>query len=396
MKKRSRPSASASSAPGARSLFDLLPTDVAVYALSFLSLRERFLLTSLSKSLRRLLTARPDPVANRLLFPHTQHVPLAENLAAVSRCVVGAEKTKLSWTASKATFRCVAWGDGLGFVGEKTSKGGVVRCLSIGEEGKKLAWVHERMYQVAEGVKTSVNSLNCSNSRLFVGVSKPTCAVHCFDVASGAKLCQYASHKDSVFAIAVNKTLCFSGGGQNDNMLFASDLETQKVLWKVEHGGSVRGLDVAAENVVLSGSLCGRARVIDVRTGTSGNSVHMGGETVHGVAFLVENPLQFLVSTGRPSCCVRRWDMRAAASSDVAEHSGGVSSIVANAYAVASADYDGNVGLTSLSLAGRKKTVFSHSKTADGKNCDIHSLAACAPNVFLHCQGPDVVVHAFK
>ncbi len=378
-----------------RSLFDRLPTDVAVYALSFLTLRERFLFTSLSRSLRRLLAARPNPRMNDDLFPHTCHVPFAENLAAVTREVKGAVFSKLAWTASKAVFRCVAWGEGRGFVGEKMSKGGVVRSFSV--DGERLAW-RERVYLVGEGVKTSVNSLTCAHSRLFVGVSKPTCAVHCFDVESGAKLCQFASHKDSVFSISVNRSMCFSGGGQNDNMLFASDLETQQVLWTVAQLGSVRGID-STEQVVVSGSLDGRVRQMDARTGKVVSILAMSGETVHGVDLLrhMTDPREVVFSTGRPSCSVRRCDMRKPLEyAELSVHSDGVSCVVANAYTVAAADYGGNVGVVSLAQHGTRGAVFSRSATADGKNSDIHSLAACAPNVYFHCQGLDVVVHAFK
>jgi WD40 repeat protein len=397
MKKRAR--AASNAAPNKardQSLFDTLPTDVAVYALSFLSLPERFLFTGLSRSTRRLLTARPHPRMNAAVFPHTQHVPFADNLAAATKVASGAVITKLAWTKSLRTFRCVAWGEGRGFVGQKLSFGGVVRCFSVEGPTHALAW-RERVYEVDEHAKTSVNSLHCGNSRLFVGVSKPSCAVHCFDVESGEKLCQYASHKDSVFSISVNRSMCFSGGGQTDNMLLASDLETQQVVWSVAQMGSVRGID-STEQVVVSGSLDGRVRRMDVRTGQVVSLLAMSGATVHGVDLLRnrDDPRDVIFSTGRPSCSVRRWDMRKSEFFEIASFGDGVSSVVANAYAVAAADYQGNVGLTSLLNPQPRKTVLSRSVTADGKNCDIHSLATCAPNVFFHCQGSDVVLHAFK
>jgi WD40 repeat protein len=396
MKKRGRAvSKAAPTKAGDKSLLDSLPTDVAVYALSFLSLPERFLFTGLSRSTRRLLTARPNPRMNTAVFPHMQHAPFADNLAAATKNVSGAVITKLAWNESKATFRCVAWGEGRGFVGEKLSKGGVVRCFSVEGPTRAPAW-RERVYRVDENVKTSVNSLHCGNSRLFVGVSKPSCAVHCFDVESGEKMCQYASHKDSVFSISVNCSMCFSGGGQTDNRLLASDLETQQVVWSVAQMGSVRGID-SSEQVVVSGSLDGRVRRMDVRTGQV-VSLLISGATAHGVDLLRnrDDPRDVIFSTGRPSCSVCRWDMRKSEFFEIASFGDGVSSVVANAYTVAAADYQGNVGLTSLLRPQPRKTVLSRSVTADGKNCDIHSLAVCAPNVFLHCQGSDVVLHAFK
>ncbi len=207
--------------------FALLPTDVVWYLFSFLSTREIFLLTSCCRHLRALLCARRSEQHKYALFPNARKDDdLKVLLSLVSReRKLGPQRVVQGGALEGLTVRCVAsssQGDYC-FAGCKNSTGVVVAWNDGLFDDARLIRISEK--------KTSVNALKCFNDRLFVGVSKPTCAVHCVDFESGNVLCQFTSHKDSVFAIAVNESKCFSGGGQNDKMLHCSDLETQSVLW---------------------------------------------------------------------------------------------------------------------------------------------------------------------
>lgn len=78
--------------------------------------------------------------------------------------------------------------------------------------------------------------------------------------------------------------MCLSGGGQTDKELKCCDLETQTSLWSFSHGGSVRGID-CNERVCVSGSLDGRVRLFDLRTGSVSSAMRLSTSTIHSVQF---------------------------------------------------------------------------------------------------------------
>jgi F-box domain len=256
-------------------LFSLVPVDVMWYLFKFLSPRDIFLFASCCRSLRALLTARRSDELRMCLFPRSNRDDVFSSLLSLSTSFNKVGK-RVTEDLEGLVVRCVASSGQSCFAGAKNAAG-VVVCWNKDEKFERGKRVN-----VSEK-KTSVNSLCSKNGRLFVGVSKPTCAVHCVDVESGKVLCQFQGlfyppslsplfsllyslssilsplfslhsslsiylfsslfsllfplfsfsqgHKDSVFAIAVNQRECLSGGGQNDKVMKCSDLETQTVLW---------------------------------------------------------------------------------------------------------------------------------------------------------------------
>ena len=285
--------------------------------------------------------------------------------------------------------RSVASSSNVGFVGEKTR--GLVHAFDL--DSLKLI----RSFEIQNGgKKTSVNSLALSadGARIFAGCSSPSRQVHCFDFNDGSELCKFPSHVDSVFAIALNQSSIFSGGGQNDKWLRAADLETQKSIFSYVHKGSVRGLDTCGENLLISGSLDNKVRLFDLRSQNCVNEIKLPA-TVHGVAFCKFDPNRFVCSTGRSDNSVYLGDFLHSAKpedfSALSTHKNGVSSFVHCAYATVSADYDGSVYFNQKNV---KKPLVS--KTSFG---EIHSLAAgdgsSHVQVF-HAAPSGIGLHVFK
>ena len=400
MGKRGRKSVSSAEALGPDS-FSLLTRDVVLKIMTFLSFRDKFVLCRISKQMISLLHNSKvwDELHRELFFAtHRSSRDYSNYLQDVEEAFMmsSVSTREVQLFKDDVTMRCVAFGgSNLGYVGEKTK--GLVHSFDVTSAGGgsqkkknkgKLTPIVQTYVVQNGGKKTSVNSLklNADFSRLFVGVSKPTVRVHCFDIESGQELCTYPQHVDSIFAIAVNSTCVMSGGGQTDKNLIISDLESQAKLMTHPHKGSVRGLD-CTENLVLSGSLDGYVRLFDLRTGNCEKSRKFPS-TCHGVSFLRQNLDRFVCTTGRSDNSVYMCMNDFEDTRLVSKHKNGVSSAYIDGFSCVSADYDGT--LIKHSLYSKKSIT---SKTNSG---EIHSLAAISPSSFFHANLSGALIHTFK
>ena len=127
------------------------------------------------------------------------------------------------------------------------------------------------------------------------------------------------------------------------------------------HGGSVRGLD-CNDRMVVSGSLDGRVRMFDIRSGDVTSTIRLSNATIHAVQLVEALDHRVFFSTGRPENSVYLGDFRSDLENlqQIVKHKNGVSSMVACAYNVQSCDYDGVVSFSSV-WDTEKPSLFSKS-----------------------------------
>jgi WD40 repeat protein len=289
----------------------------------------------------------------------------------------------------KCSVRCVAFASEDAeqlFVG--FSKGPGLARYALNPGSNKLL----TRYQMGSGKKVNCTAiLPISETRVLCGASKPSNMAHLFDVSDGSLLSTYTQHNDTVFSLAYSNDRLCSGGGQNDNCAFVSDLESGTLLASLPCKGSVRGCDMT-ETLIYTASLDSYVRVWDLRSGKESFIRKLSG-TCHAIRNVGS---RILVTTGRPDCRLWGVDPRGGDTNQtiLAQHRNGVSAMAVNSFNVACCDYDGRVSVTPFSrIFGDQESVPQLPESLFSRDVELHSIAMSPERIVTASDTPGSICY---